>query len=153
MVLRRESTTYTRILIIFKLLRTGIHCLLVSTLSRVAVDIENPFYSSAMAFQFVESDTLRIGQLNQNILECIFEKCNDIKIKLYCPELEATGNGGCQGLTIKSITLNTGHDCFYNTDSLSFTHLVYLYTLGPFETQKLELELVAISGSFCCELY
>ena len=34
---------------------------------------------------------------------------------------------GCQGLTIWSITFNTGHDCFHYTESQSFTHLVVRY--------------------------
>ena len=36
-----------------------------------------------------------------------------------------------------------GHDCFYYIESQSFTQLVYLCTLGPIKTQRLEHELVA----------
>ena len=35
-----------------------------------------------------------------------------------------------------SVTLNIGHDCFYYTESVSFTHLVYLCTLDPFVKRK-----------------
>ena len=49
---------------------------------------------------------------------------------------KAEGNGGCRGLTIWSITLNIGHDCFYYTESQSFTHLVYLCILGSFVKLK-----------------
>ena len=45
-------------------------------------------------------------------------------------------------MTISSITLNSGQDCFYHTESQSFTDLVSLCTLGPFKTQRLEQELV-----------
>ena len=48
-------------------------------------------------------------------------------------------------MIIGSITLHTGHDCFYYTESQSFTHLAHLCTLGPFNTQKLEHELVAFT--------
>ena len=34
------------------------------------------------------------------------------------------------------VTLNIGHDCFYYTESLSFTHLRYLCTLGTFVKHK-----------------
>ena len=84
----------------------------------------------------------------------IISTCNNIKI-MPCVEGDrsdcqpeassAEGNGGCRGLTICSVTLNTGHDCFYYTESLSFTYLVYLCTLGPFlicKTQRIEHELV-----------
>ena len=53
---------------------------------------------------------------------------------IYCPKPKAEGNGDCQGLTISSITLNTGHDCFYYTESQSFTQLVISICLGPFKT-------------------
>ena len=52
--------------------------------------------------------------------------------KLYYPKPEAEGNGGCR---IWSVTLHTENDCFYSTESLSFTHLVYLCTLCSFKTQ------------------
>ena len=74
-----------------------------------------------------------------------FNQSNDEKASPYqlsCnniyPKPEAEGSGGCQGLTVRSITLNTGHDYFYYTESQSFTHLIYLRTLGPFKTQRLE---------------
>ena len=54
-------------------------------------------------------------------------------------------SGGYQGLRIWSITLNTGHGCFFYTRSQSFTHLVYLYTLGLFKTQdEPDIELVLL---------
>ena len=53
-----------------------------------------------------------------------------------CQREATSANGGCRGLTIRSVTLNMGHDCFYYTERLSFTHLLYLCTLGPFVKRK-----------------
>ena len=54
----------------------------------------------------------------------------------------AEGNCGSRGLTIWSITLNTGHDCFYYTKGLLFPSLV-LY--AHINTQRLEHGLMAFA--------
>ena len=53
----------------------------------------------------------------------------------------ASGNGGCRGLTIWSVTLNMGHDCFYYTKIIFFTHLVNLslYFRPICKTQRMSL--------------
>ena len=51
--------------------------------------------------------------------------------------LSSAGNLICRPLIII-----TGHDCFYQIKSQRYTHLVYLCTFGPFETHRLEHELV-----------